>query len=173
MLKINVGWSQERLAQQIAFGLSEDNLTHLRHDPDAKSPTGPIAIKGDEIGLEEGNHFCIFAAEKDPEAFTSQFSKMLEPLRPTGEVAVMNIDESFYVAPVPSEKGIVWFIGLHEVSYKKLRAGELLTFRARMIEGEGQNVEVNIFWAETNKGLAEQLGVQFEYGTKRNVPIEP
>jgi hypothetical protein len=165
MLRINVGWSQERLAQQLAFGLSEGNLELLRSK-------GPIAIKGEEIGLEEGNHFCIFAAEQDPEKFQAQFTEMLQG-QIDGEQPVMNIEEAFWVAPVGQGEMLVWFIGLHEGSYKKLREGRLLTFRARLIEGAGQNIEVNIFWAETDEGLAKQLGVKFEYGTKRNVPIEP
>ena len=55
MLKVNVGWSQERLAQQIAFGLAEGNLELLRSK-------GPIAIKGEEIGLEEAKSAELQAA---------------------------------------------------------------------------------------------------------------
>lgn len=155
MLKINVGWSEERLAQQIAFGLSEGNLKRLKHDPANANPTGPIVIKGEDLKLENTN-FVIFAAEKDPEKLAEQLAEMLDG-RVDGDQPVMNIDETFYVAPVTSGDNMVWFIGLHEVSFEKLRKEEVLTFRARMIDGEGTNVEVNIFWGKTEEKMTERL----------------
>lgn len=155
MLKINVGWSEERLAQQIAFGLSESNLKYLKHDPTNARPTGLITIKGEDLKLENTN-FVIFAAEQDPEKLTEQLDEMLDG-RVDGDQPVLNIDEIFYVAPVSSGDDTVWFIGLHEVSFEKLRGGEVLTFRARMIDGEGTNVEVNIFWGKTEEIMIERL----------------
>jgi len=155
MIKINVGWSQERLAQQIAFGLSEGNLERLKEDPSNSNPTGPIVIKGKDLDLECAN-FVIFAAEQDPEKLKEQLAEMLEGKVDNGQ-PVMNIQEALYVAPVSVGDDMIWFIGLHEVSFEKLRKGEILTFRARIIDGGGTNVEVNIFWGPTEKAMAEQL----------------
>ena len=44
MLKVNIGWSQKRLAQLVAFGLSEGNLLRL--------PKDPIYIDGKDIDIE-------------------------------------------------------------------------------------------------------------------------
>ena len=149
MLKINIGWSQERLAQQIAFGLSEGNLERL--------PTGPIAIKGQD--LQVATNFLIFHTHQD--TFQTDFETVLRLLQiePQGKQPVLNLQESFYVAPVPTGNKICYFIGLHATSYQKLRNGENLTFRARMIEGEGQNVEINIFWGQTEEKMLEVLEI--------------
>ena len=155
MLKINVGWSKERLAQQIAFGLSEGNLKHLKHDAMSRDATGPIAVKGEDLKLEN-NNFVIFAAERGPEEFKTQLIEMLEG-RLEGNQPVMDLDGVFYVVPVLVGDDTVWFIGLHEVSFERLRKREVLTFRCRIIDGEGTNVEVNLFWGETEEIMAERL----------------
>ena len=155
MLKINAGWSQERLAQQIVFGLSEGNLQRLKDDPANANPTGPIGIKGEDLKLEHAN-FVIFAAEQEEAKLIGQLTKMLEG-RVDGDQPVMNIDESFYVAPVSFGDDMLWFIGLHEVSFEKLRGGEVLTFRSRIIDGEGTNIEVDIFWGKTEEIMTERL----------------
>lgn len=192
MLKINAGWSQDRLAQQIAFGLSEGNLQRLKEDSNSAVPTGPIAIKGESIKLEH-NNFVIFAAERGPEEFKIQLIEMIKrifmrgtsilgtkegtgssptarPLaspspppsaslegRIEGNHPIMDLDGVFYVIPVLSGDDMVWFIGLHEVSFEKLRKREVLTFRSRIIDGEGTNVEVNLFWSETEEKMIERL----------------
>lgn len=153
MLKLNIGWNQERLAQQLAFGLSEGNLKKLQHG-------APIFITGKEMKVDvEG--FVIFGCRKDPDLFKQDFEDVFEmlPFEPEGDQPVLNIEESLYIAPVPVDSDVVYFIGLHEVSYEKLRNNQRLTFRCRIIEGEGQNVEVNLFWGETEEAMAKDLGL--------------
>lgn len=151
MLKLNMGWNQERLAQQVGFGLSEGNLERL--------PSSPIPIIGQEIQIDA--NFVIFGTDADDEVFKRDFEAVMRQMsfEPDGNYQVLNLDKTFFVIPVPQETLICFFIGLHQASYDALRRGTILSFRARMISGEGQNVEVNIFWKETEEEMMRALNI--------------
>lgn len=162
MLKLNIGWSEERLAQQIAFGLSEGNLEKLPH--------APIFFKGSEVEVEVTG-FLIFYTHKDESLFKQDFENVLHGigLIPDTEQPVMNIDNALYVAPLSIDEEVppIYAIGLHAISYQKLRNGERLNFRVRMIDGEGQNVEVNIFSGETEEAMAKSLKLTEEFNVSK------
>ena len=52
---------------------------------------------------------------------------------------------------------MIYFLGLHETSYEKLRKGEILAFRSRFPLGQGQSVEVIVFWGKTEEEMLDAM----------------
>jgi len=140
MLKVNIGWSQKRLAQLVAFGLSEGNLLRL--------PKDPIYIDGKDIDIEA--KFAIYHTRISKDEFKSDFLRLckLLDLKAPENINALNLENLFFITILPVEP-ITYLIGFHETSYERLRDGDTLSFRNRIINGEGQNIEVNIFWGQT------------------------
>jgi hypothetical protein len=166
MLRINIGWSEEREAHEIALGLSEANLTRLQQKE-------PIFVSGESLMAQlpeyrrifHGNQvaFIIFNSHAEQTQFEQDFKEVCERLTitPEGNISVLNIENNFFVTPVPIRDRMIYFIGLHETSYEKLRKGEILAFRSRFPLGQGQSVEVTVFWGKTEEEMlkvVETLG---------------
>lgn len=142
MIKFNAGFQPERDAYLLGFGLSEANLVRLLEQND------PIVIHANTLGLpRSGSHFFIFAGEnqKDIELRAKQFLNVIT--QTPQEITCLHVDNQFYVIPIVGNLGKTLFlIGLDSQSYTTLREGKILSFRARMVEGKGTNVEVMLFW---------------------------
>lgn len=148
MFKFNAGRIESRLSNLLGFGFSEENLVRLKLDD-------PILIKGSDLDVE-GCDFVIFYSE----GFESRFekiSKMLSLPTPKDNIKVLHIDESFYLVPLSRNGQTIYVIGLNDISYEKLRSGSPLSFRMRIIEGEGDNIEVMMFWGQTEDSMKKQF----------------
>ena len=166
MLRINVGWSDEREAHQIALGLEEANLRRMKDRND------PVVVTSESLQVRDGITndtfpgfftFVIFATGRSQRELQRDLQQTLELccVEPEARVTVLNLEEKFWVAPIPSGDRMWYFVGLHDVSMRGLRARQTLHFRSRLIEGGGLSIEVNIFWGENRKKLLNELRATF------------
>lgn len=153
MIKASTGWSDEREAHGIVFGLSEGNLRRLNQN-------APIFVKSSDLNLDPSVlGFVIFRTGEGQETLKNDLEVVAHQLgTPLNEnVSVMDIDQTFYVIPLTFEDKILYLMGLHDKSYELLRNEQILSFRARMPDCKEQSVEVSIFSGEDEAQMAEAL----------------
>ena len=139
------------MALLIGLGFYEDNLVRLKQDP--------IGVRGDELEIA-GTDFLVFYCGKTQDQFRQRFEslfKLFDIQKPEGRVSVMYVADSFYLTPIANKEKTLYTIGFSDKSLEKLRAGEMLTFRARLIEGDGDNIEVVMFWGKDEQTVKEQF----------------
>lgn len=160
MFKFNAGRIEHRMATLIGFGFEEYNLHRM------KALDHPIYIMGSQIRIT-GANFCIFYAGTGPDTFEHRFNNAVEQIndtngrpliKPDESIQVIhNTDENFFVAPLPVGDEVIYAIGLTDKSMQTLRDGNTISYRVRLISGEGENYEVLMFWGPN----AEMMEAQF------------
>jgi hypothetical protein len=132
----------------LGFGLEEGNLVRLLADQ-------PIRVAGAELDVP-GADFLIVGGASETQ-LKERLEKCLSLIPAVGEesVAALHLDGGLIVIPVPHAAGTLYLIGLHDESYRRLRRGQMLNFRARMQNARGElvaadgvntSIEVLLFW---------------------------
>ncbi len=139
----------------VGLGLDEGNLERLLADK-------PIAIKGDSLDLKGVD--IIIVAGADENHVKERLEAALEAMMPDaeGKVTALNLGGRLYVVAMPHPEGVVWFVGLSAESYRLLRDGHMLPFRARVQAEDGTltdegscttSVEVILFWGKDAESM--------------------
>lgn len=150
MIKFHAGFIPKRQAHLVGFGLTEGNLQKLLEDK-------PIAVKSEELTLPPPGAIFVIFGGKDKAEIEVRAKEAVEVITGNTQkrIACLHIQEQFYVIPLEGGDKMIYLIGLDDVSYRVLREGKPLTFRARGVSGPTTNVEVMIFWGESEEAVME------------------
>lgn len=149
MIKFNAGRVESRMAILLGFGFSEANLVRMAEDD-------PVVIRGEDLNVK-GCNFVVFYAEDFQDRFDKVANMFGVENKGDDPIQVMKIEDNFFLVPIEQNGKVTYFIGLDDRSYEKLRSRCTFTFRMRIVEGEGDNIEVLMFWGQTEESLKKEV----------------
>ena len=135
MIKFNAGYSKKEQSTIVCFALESGNLNLLKESK-------PILIHGEDLAIGDLDFVIIYTQGQDQ--IEKQIGTMLPNLKSAN---ILAFPDNYWVAVVPRAEplGMLYIVFLGDIAIDKLRDGSDVHFRARIIEGAGTSISVNIF----------------------------
>jgi len=161
MFIVNTGRIEDRMAILLGIGLEEANLTRMISGE-------PVAVRSNLIKVD-GCNMMIFYAGTGPETFKTHFDKVAQGTELPSELKVIHqTDQHYFLVPLVIDGKTLYCVGLTDQSIQNMRDGGFISYRMRIVEGEGDNYEVLIFSGKDAASMKEQFS-DFAPATKEYV----
>lgn len=159
MLKLSLGYSEDRQAHVVALGLSDGNLARLQKGQ-------PIRVNCNDLELPSPGVDLLLIYANHREHLEHLLETMVTRLtgQDSGRIVCLCL-EGLYVTCLPQKSDrMLYIVGMDSVTYKLLRDKHHLRFRSRTVTGEMTNIEVVLFWGKTEEDLIEGSAVIGQIG---------
>lgn len=153
MLKFNAGYIEHREAHLVGLGLTDDNLSKMLAGK-------PVYVESKQLELPDpGFTLGIIAAmsfegikHQVVQAVEARFGKSSEKVT----IPCVNMQDTYYLFPFVNGDGqAAYIVGFQQDRFEQFRRQGFPTFRVRSPEKDFTNVEVLMFWGNTEDTMEE------------------